>query len=84
LVADVIRSGDDGSLLIIAAPLARFACTVMKMHHGDGPLWCAGGVKTRFAGIELTDSGNTEPCHQRRAGYVCSDAAAERSRRSDE
>lgn len=65
---------------MIAAALAPFACAVIKVHDGDGPLWCANGLKVRVAGIQAPDFEDTEPCRQRRAAYVCSDAAAERSR----
>lgn len=70
-------------MLIAAASAvapAPFACTVTKVHDGDGPLWCASGVKIRVAGVQAPDYENTEPCRQRRIGYVCSNAAADRSR----
>ncbi|WP_445191243.1 thermonuclease family protein [Sphingomonas sp. Tas61C01] len=68
--------------MIIAAALlaAPFACIVTKVHDGDGPLWCVNGVKVRVAGIQAPDFESAEPCRRRRAGYVCNDAAAERSR----
>lgn len=62
----------------------RFTCEVIKVHDGDGPLWCADGRKVRIAGIQAPDFTSATPCrdHRRNAGnYACNDQAAERSRR---
>lgn len=58
-----------------------FVCQVVKVHDADGPLWCANGVKIRVAGIQAPDFESAEPCRVGRPGYVCSNAAAARSRR---
>lgn len=42
-------------LLIIALAAAPFACTVLKVRDGDGPLWCTNGVKVRVAGKQAPD-----------------------------
>uniref|UniRef100_UPI0035CA6B1E thermonuclease family protein n=1 Tax=uncultured Sphingomonas sp. TaxID=158754 RepID=UPI0035CA6B1E len=68
-------------LLIAAAATAPvFLCTVTRVHDGDGPLWCSNGAKIRVAGIQAPDFEDTAPCREDRAGYTCSNVAAERSR----
>lgn len=64
---------------MIALP-PPFICQVVKVHDGDGPIWCANGIKVRVAGVQAPDYENTTPCREHRAGYVCSNAAADRSR----
>ncbi|WP_445193953.1 hypothetical protein ACT009_08790 [Sphingomonas sp. Tas61C01] len=61
-------------LLIIASALASFACTVTKAHDGNGPLWCANGMKVRVACVQAPEFESAEPCRRRRDGYVCSNA----------
>lgn len=61
-------------------PAAPFTCEVMRVHDGDGPLWCRNGLKVRIAGIQAPDFEDAEPCRQGRPEYVCDNAAAERSR----
>ncbi len=56
-----------------------FVCEVVRVHDGDGPLWWRSGQKVRIAGVQAPDYESAEPCRQRRAGYVCSDAAADRA-----
>ncbi|SFP98877.1 thermonuclease family protein [Sphingomonas rubra] len=61
-----------------------FVCQVVRVHDGDGPLWCRSGEKVRVAGIQAPDFANAAPCRRpaaRRAAYTCDDAAATRSRR---
>lgn len=61
-----------------------FVCEVVKVHDGDGPLWCRSGQKVRVAGIQAPDYTSASPCRRpaaRRVTYTCDDAAAERSRR---
>lgn len=61
-----------------------FVCEVVRVHDGDGPLWCRTGQKIRVAGIQAPDYERAEPCRRpaaRRAAYTCDDAAAVRSRR---
>lgn len=65
--------------MIIAA--ASFLCLVTRVHDGDGPLWCANGVRVRVAGVQAPDFENAVPCRRGRAAYVCSNVKAERSRR---
>jgi len=63
-------------------PLPPFVCEVVKVHDGDGPLWCRSGQKVRVAGIQAPDFEIAEPCRRpaaRRATYACDNAAAERS-----
>lgn len=65
---------------VIAA--ASFHCTVTRVHDGDGPLWCANGIKVRIAGVQAPDYEDAEPCRRRdasRANYICDNAAADRS-----
>ena len=67
-----------------AVPTAPFTCTVVRVHDGDGPLWCANGLKVRIAGVQAPDYENAEPCRRSDASptnYTCDDAAAARSRR---
>lgn len=61
---------------------APFTCVVIRVHDGDGPLWCRSGQKIRVAGIQAPDFTSAEPCRRtdgRRANYTCDDRAAERS-----
>lgn len=68
-------------LPLLATALApSFTCTVTRVHDGDGPLWCSNGIKVRVAGVQAPDFENAEPCRRHRAGYTCSNAAAQRSR----
>lgn len=60
-------------------PLPPFVCAVVKVHDGDGPLWCRLGQKVRVAGIQAPDFKSAEPCRRpaaRRATYTCDDTAA--------
>lgn len=57
-------------------------CNVVRVHDGDGPLWCRSGEKIRVAGIQAPDFTSAEPCHRpaaRRVAYTCDDRAAARS-----
>ena len=69
-------------LLVGLSSPQTFSCTVNRVHDGDGPLWCAEGPKVRIAGIQAPDFESAEPCRQRRARYVCSDARARASQRT--
>lgn len=60
--------------------LPPIICEVVHVHDGDGPLWCANGVKIRVAGIQAPDFEDADPCKTGRAEFVCSNAQAERSR----
>jgi len=69
-------------ILLMSAAAASFFCEVVRVHDGDGPLWCANGIKVRVAGIQAPDFESAEPCRrplQRRAAYTCDDRAAARS-----
>ena len=64
-------------------PLPPFTGEVVRVHDGDGPLWCRTGQKVRVAGIQAPDFKNAVPCRRaavRRAAYTCDDVAAERAR----
>jgi endonuclease YncB( thermonuclease family) len=54
------------SLAPKAAPAGGFSCTVTGVHDGDGPIYCAEGVKIRLTAIaarELDESCNAgHPC----------------------
>ncbi len=66
-------------------PPPPFVCEVVKVHDGDGPLWCRSGQKVRVAGIQAPDFESAEPCCRldaRRANYTCDDAAAARSQQT--
>lgn len=61
-----------------------FICEVVKVHDGDGPLWCRAGQKVRIAGIQAPDYASASPCRRpaaKRVTYTCDNVAAERSRR---
>jgi endonuclease YncB( thermonuclease family) len=60
---------------------AAFLCLVTHVHDGDGPLWCANGIKVRIAGAQAPDFENAEPCRRGKPAYVCSDVQAARSQR---
>lgn len=69
------------------SPAAPFTCAVVRVHDGDGPLWCANGIKVRIAGVQAPDYEDAEPCRRpdkRRGRYTCNDAAADRSRQTVE
>ena len=54
---------------------------VVRVHDGDGPLWCANGVRVRVAGIQAPDFETAEPCRRPdHVAYTCDDRSAERSR----
>ncbi len=41
---------------------ARFSCTPIKVYDGDGPIWCAEGLRVRLAGIAAREmSGECRP-----------------------
>ena len=58
-----------------------FVCEVVKVHDGDGPLWCRNGVKVRVAGIQAPDYESAQPCRIGRANYVCDNRRAAASQR---
>lgn len=68
---------------MIATPPPPLVCQVVRVHDGDGPLWCRSGVKIRVAGVQAPDFESAAPCRRpasRRRTYVCDDRAAKRSR----
>jgi endonuclease YncB( thermonuclease family) len=68
---------------MIAYP-SPIICNVIRVHDGDGPLWCRSGEKIRVAGIQAPDFESAEPCHRpatRRRAYTCNDGDAARSQR---
>ena len=61
-----------------------FICQVVKVHDGDGPIWCLNGRKVRIAGVQAPDFESAAPCRDRRriaGNYTCDDAAARQSQR---
>jgi endonuclease YncB( thermonuclease family) len=71
-------------MLMMAAALAPFPCHVVRVHDGDGPIWCANGIKVRTAGVQAPDFENASPCRTHKASYVCDNRKAEASRISVE
>ncbi|MEH3103719.1 MAG: hypothetical protein PGN12_07410 [Sphingomonas phyllosphaerae] len=72
------------TLVMIAAPPPPLVCHVVRVHDGDGPLWCRSGVKIRVAGVQAPDFESAAPCRRpasQRRSYVCDDRAAKRGRR---
>jgi endonuclease YncB( thermonuclease family) len=70
------------AVMFAAAALPAFTCDVIRVHDGDGPLWCRSGEKVRVAGIQAPDFASAAPCRRpaaRRATYTCNDRAAARS-----
>lgn len=71
-------------MITLASAAVSFTCDVVRVHDGDGPLWCRSGQKVRVAGIQAPDFKSAEPCRRpaaRRAAYTCDDRAAARSQR---
>lgn len=71
-------------LLLAAAQVTSgqaFACDVIRVHDGDGPLTCASGIKVRIAGVQSPDFESAEPCRVGKPGYVCDDARARAAQR---
>ncbi len=69
------------ALVAAATSPAPFPCTVVKVHDGDGPLWCREGPKVRIAGVQAPDFESASPCRTKRANYVCSNTKARASQR---
>lgn len=68
---------------MIAVPPPPLVCHVVRVHDGDGPLWCRSGAKIRVAGVQAPDFESAAPCRRPasyRLAYVCDDRAAKRSR----
>ncbi len=59
----------------------QFACQVVRVYDGDGPITCRNGIKVRVAGVQAPDFERASPCLQRKPGYVCDDAKARASQR---
>ena len=69
-------------MIVDLATKPPFTCVVVRVHDGDGPPWCANGIKVRIAGVQTPDYEDSEPCRRRdasRAAYTCDNAAANRS-----
>lgn len=61
-----------------------FICEVVRVHDGDGPLWCRSGEKVRIAGIQAPDYEAAAPCRRpvaQQRNYLCDNQAADRSKR---
>jgi len=67
-------------IFLSLAAAASFSCRVVRVHDGDGPIWCANGIKVRTAGVQAPDFESATPCRTRKAKYVCDDREAEASR----
>lgn len=80
LVTAAQRGGRRGNAFARRSAARNISCTVTRVHDGDGPIWCSNGTKIRVAGIQAPDFEDTVPCREGRAGYPCSNTAAERSR----
>ena len=67
-------------IFLLVAATAPFSCRVVRVHDGDGPIWCANGIKVRTAGVQAPDFESATPCQTRKTNYVCDDRTAEASR----
>lgn len=67
-------------IFLSLAAAASFSCRVVRVHDGDGPIWCANGMKVRTAGVQAPDFESATPCRTRKTNYVCDDLEAEASR----
>jgi endonuclease YncB( thermonuclease family) len=79
-----LKAGELLILVLAAAVPSGFTCDVVRVHDGDGPLWCRSGQKVRVAGIQAPDFESAEPCRRpvaRRATYICDNRAAARGQR---
>lgn len=68
-------------------PPPPFVCDVIKVHDGDGPIWCRNGIKVRVAGVQAPDFESASPCRRpkaQRLHYTCDDRAARVSQRIGE
>ena len=55
---NTLRAGSSGK------GSATFSCTVTKVHDGDGPIWCAEGLKVRLTAISARElDGSCAPGH---------------------
>lgn len=52
-----------------------FACLVVKVHDGDGPIWCSEGERVRLAGIAAREI--DESCRSNQPCPAASGAAAQ-------
>jgi hypothetical protein len=48
---------------MIDVPQPQLVCHVIRVHDGDGPLWCRSGVKIRVAGVQAPDCGGGWICY---------------------
>lgn len=62
-------------LAMVAASL--FTCTVVKVHDGDGPIWCAEGPKVRLTAVAARELDGT--CS---AGHPCPAASGQQARQA--
>ena len=52
---------DIAILLVGLGSPQTFACTVTRVHDGDGPLWYAEGPKVRIASVQAPDFESATP-----------------------
>lgn len=45
-------------IALLATAMTPFTCHVIRVHDGDGPLWCRTGERIRIAGIQAPDFEN--------------------------
>ena len=70
-----------GRIMIAALP-PPLICDVVRVHDGDGPLWCRSGERIRVAGVQSPDFESAAPCRPRaikRRAYICNNQTAKRS-----
>ena len=58
-------------------PAGRFSCQVIRVHDGDGPIWCAEGAKIRLTAIAARELDET--C---RPGHPCPAASGASARKA--
>jgi endonuclease YncB( thermonuclease family) len=63
------------SSFVLAAAGALFACTLVAVYDGDGPIWCEEGTRIRLKDIAAREMDNT--C---RPGHPCPRASGEQAR----
>lgn len=67
-VFSVVLAWPETGTAVKATPATgeRFACTVTKVHDGDGPIWCAEGPRIRLTAIAARELDETcspgHPC----------------------
>jgi hypothetical protein len=68
------------AVMFAAAALPAFTCDVVRVHDGDGPLWCRSSEKVPVAVIQATDYKSAEPYRAPAASTRCSQAMPRRAK----